>query len=170
MAKIFTKLNLADIVATSGGKSFRKLSTEETVELAGTWLLNEHPSNPTENVTFYLDGTFYGQYGTGGSDVGYISLKRMFIRTDWQVVSLSSVAVSSSLPRSLTYYSADDSKYCRSYRYSSSGSSTYYSAASDTKVRTFTITSSLSEVVDGNGNPNGEKLIEWLKANATKVS
>ena len=29
MAKIFTKLNLADIVVSSGGKSFRKLSTEE---------------------------------------------------------------------------------------------------------------------------------------------
>ena len=39
MAKIFTKLNLADIVATSGGKSFRKLSTEDD-SIIGTWLFN----------------------------------------------------------------------------------------------------------------------------------
>lgn len=167
--KTFTKLNLADVVTTSGGKSFRKLNEEETVELAGTWLLNEYLSTPTESATFYLDGTFYGQYGTGGNDVGYRSLKRLFIRTDWQVVSFSNVIDSSSIPRALTYYNANDHKYCRNYQYTSSTASTFYSAASDTKVRTFTITSSLSEVVDANGNPNGAKLLEWLKANATKV-
>jgi hypothetical protein len=46
MAKIFTKLNLADIVATSGGKSFRKLSTEEPQEtIVGTWVFDKGDVN-----------------------------------------------------------------------------------------------------------------------------
>lgn len=44
MAKKFTKLNLGDIVASVGGKAFRKLSAEE----------------PTSNlISFTIDGTTY---------------------------------------------------------------------------------------------------------------
>ncbi len=60
MAKIFTKLNLADIVATSGGKSFRKLSTEEPIvnyEVSGTWVFKEgEPTRPIFSYTVNIAG------------------------------------------------------------------------------------------------------------------
>lgn len=59
MVKIFTKLNLADIVATSGGKSFRKLSTEKPLtDLRGT----------TWEVLKYWKATAgYGTYSINGA-------------------------------------------------------------------------------------------------------
>lgn len=44
MPKKFTKLFLGDAVYSSGGKMFRKLSTEEPQDdtIVGTWLFNEY--------------------------------------------------------------------------------------------------------------------------------
>lgn len=64
MAKIFTKLNLADIVATSGGKSFRKLSTEEplpklatpTISLDGDVLTITDDSGLATSFDILVDG------------------------------------------------------------------------------------------------------------------
>jgi hypothetical protein len=72
MAKIFTKLNLADIVATSGGKSFRKLSTEEPKEsVIGTWVFNSDWSPSSLAVgTYYINASLTTQYGT--QEITYI--------------------------------------------------------------------------------------------------
>lgn len=45
MAK-FTKLNIGDSVASSGGRVWKKLSAEEEVTLEGTWLVNSGWSCP----------------------------------------------------------------------------------------------------------------------------
>ena len=64
MDKIFTKLNIGDVVASSGGKCFKKLTTEQPQDdsIVGTWVFNE-------TISFDIFGHYYieGIISTGYS-------------------------------------------------------------------------------------------------------
>ena len=148
------------VIVESGAYLIKGEAT--TDELAGTWLLNENLSNPTEGKTFYLSGTYYGKYDVDGGDVSStVSLKRIELRTDWCVVSFYN-REDDTPQYSQTYYSADEHKYYMKYQYTSQAAGREELPASSVEVRTFTITSNLAEV------ENGTELLAWLNANATK--
>lgn len=59
MAK-FTKLNIGDSVASSGGRVWKKLSAESAVvedELAGTWVFGDYPTVLSGDAVWYVNFT-----------------------------------------------------------------------------------------------------------------
>lgn len=177
MAK-FTKLNIGDSVASSGGRVWKKLSAESTEvqdELSGTWVFNQRLDydDGIYDHTWLVDGNFYG-----------IDDSRVIVEYPLKRIRLIGYADGN---RRLQYYSnsaiVDDVAYCynTNYLWLVSGDIAWesylkirYSGDTDTTelavldvadndiCRQIIITSKLSEVT------NGDTLLTWLKANATK--
>lgn len=144
-----------DLITVGGVYSIEEVST--TDELAGTWLLNAELTPPDSSIDFLVNGTFYTYYDGA---YNYYDLKAIWLRIG-------------SLSRNTTIYLRNpaDGNTLGAYngyypygRISFADSQVYTNITSDggIRIRTFTITSNLSEVT------NGDELLTWLKANATK--
>lgn len=144
-----------DLITVGGVYSIEEVST--TDELAGTWLLNAELTPPDSSIDFLVNGTFYTYYDGA---YNYYDLKAIWLRIG-------------SLSRNTTIYLRNpaDGNTLGAYngyypygRISFADSQVYTNITSDggIRIRTFTITSNLSEVT------NGETLLTWLKANAVK--
>ena len=169
MAKIFTKLNLADIVATSGGKSFRKLSTEEPIDnsLIGTWKVKEgtRTNLPFNDIRVQAEGTFYFKSSSSSS----ASQKTMTalgnalssIVGGWQEKYQHRGLSAWNGDNIATGYQENGNIYCTETGYSRASG---YAYTTYPQMQSFTITS-----VD-TSDPNYQHIKEWLKTNATKVS
>ena len=122
MAK-FTKLNIGDIVASSGGRVWKKLSVESAEvqdELAGTWVFND---------LLEIPDNFYG-----GFVFNFVSDNVQFTQfyvKNWDMYNYDS----------LSYYNDDTDTYL--YNVYKSGVWT------NASYKTITITSTLSEVTNG---------------------
>lgn len=136
MAK-FTKLNIDDSVASSGGRVWKKLSAESAEvqdELQGTWVFNVFVSTNAERE-------FLFNFTSNGVD--YYGLKTYI-----------------DLSKSYMAYKKSNGVYSDVYNFNEDmgGPETWTNDA----YKTISITSKLSEVSDG------DDLLSWLKANATK--
>lgn len=167
MAK-FTKLNIGDSVASGSGRVFKKLSAEsEEVqdELSGTWVFNDIVNSPlssdipfssasipvgaTTRSTVYLYG-FSVNFECAGVAYDEIVFNNYGKVDNWNYL--------------FSYY-LNDVKMVNAY--------TFFSASYSEKTqdintwvvdtrKTINITSTLADVT------NGDALLTWLKANATK--
>lgn len=167
-----------DVLGTTyiveGGAYLIKEATT-TDELAGTWFLNStltESTDITNYMSFQMSGTYSGSFPdtgvlTDGLVIEYVSLRSFdpfygvfgITGTDDYYAS----DFESYEPIGSHYYYTSDGNLFVNCRYQD-GRYNYYSVGSidGIKARTFTITSKLSEVT------NGEVLLTWLKANATK--
>lgn len=178
MAK-FTKLNIGDSVASSGGRVWKKLSAEsaEDVTLEGTWVFNSLLDYDDVATTWYVDGYFYGIDETGATH--YYPLKRIRLNTGqgvfgtWnrlQFYNNSKLVGGEKYCYTTNYLAGDGSNYWESYvilRNDENTGGTELASRNvldDAVFRNVIITSKLSEVT------NGDTLLTWLNANATKQS
>lgn len=161
MAK-FTKLNIGDSVASGGGRAWKKLLTQLANvkdDLAGIWRINASPLK----VLSALAGTYTvsGAFNAYSSSTGYpysTAIKSISIKTSTfpalEVVGSSTYTlINRYYDSGGTVHGTDTSN--KSFSISSTSSK-------GKQLRLLVITSKLSEVT------NGEKLLEWLQANATK--
>ena len=67
----FIKLNIGEIVATSGAKVFKKLTTEEPQDdsIVGTWVLNDVLIDFPNNVTPYYYPLDFSYISADGSEI-----------------------------------------------------------------------------------------------------
>ena len=179
MAK-FTKLNIGDSVASSGGRAWKKLSAESAEvqdELAGTWVLNETLNYYTPPINFNVSGNFNTVNSSGDiipKELKVISLYKY--GSSYFACTIGTVAqgVNVSGEDRFVFYdyrtTIDDVKYSTgkidgySSEYGAFYNNVEASSEKGISLRTFTITSKLAEVVDG------DILLGWLKANATKTA
>ena len=149
MANIFTKLNIGDSVASSGGRVWKKLSAESaeaTDELQGTWVFAAGvvtiPVSSSSPVTYNVNFTT--------ADGAYTADSIKLVNTGEPYYS--------ALAYELHYCGGNLGDYIvYSARYSDANGVWHAD-----HFRTITITSTLAEVT------NGSALLGWLKANATK--
>ncbi len=145
--KKFTRLYLGDIAYSSNGKSFRRLQTEETESIVGTWVLNstlDLNSTPLESA----DRNNKTQFHYWNADITF--------NKDGEVIVCNSFYVFGLLHPQLGvtefgYYSEERDLH---YNFYQNGAWLY------DDVRTITITTD---------NTN-EAFKTWLKANATKIA
>lgn len=157
MAKIFTKLNLADIVATSGGKSFRKLSTEESIPV---W-------NGTDltDTTWVFGNTLISNYKTSFS---YSINWDYVINYDGTTETGTNTAFALTYSGGSCYFPSTGAGACNLV----DGHLLYYgynkapkvSSSSYPNFESFTVT------FTGGQDVTNANLISWLKANATLTS
>lgn len=160
MAK-FTKLNIGGTVASGSGRAWKKLSAEEPIvedPLAGTWVLNTSLTLPSSNVAFdaSLEGSMY-MYSIDNTlydgTIGSFSLRNDL----YYIFELQGTNVPNS-----HFYSDKTSGDILCYNDMDETVTTSPSSNDGLLLRTFTITSKLSEVT------NGDTLLAWLQVNATK--
>lgn len=179
MAK-FTKLNIGDSVASGGGRVWKKLSAESAEvqdELQGTWVLNETLNYYTPPINFNVSGNFNTVNSSGdiiSKELKVISLYKY--SSSYFACTIGTVAqgVNVAGQDRFVFYDAKTSiagvNYSKgkidgySSEYGSFYSNVVASSEKGISLRTFTITSKLAEVVDG------DILLGWLKANATKTA
>lgn len=163
MAK-FTKLNIGEAVASSGGRVWKKLSAESAEvqdELSGTWLLNPTvKGSGSSGHYYYLNGSFKGK---SGSSLQEYPLLKVWIGKSTELFGI------------FILFNGEDGNYSSTRFYNSASkvefrnqagdiSSAVATTADGIQGRTFTITSTVNDI------ENGSELLEWLKANATKTA
>lgn len=161
MAK-FTKLNIGDSVASSGGRVWKKLSAESAEvqdELAGTWVFNEQITMP------------YTISGTSAKKLGYYSFSNSFGLGATGYVSNGawSCIVFQRASTSKINFSLSDLYSVSSIYYNIKSNKWYYYDGSSPAYITIpkgTVVSNV-DLVSGYELPDFKT---WLKANATKVS
>ena len=179
MAKIFTKLHLADIVATSGGKSFRKLSTEEPVvinpnTLEGVWQFNNTLPYSDDTTDFWMidatmsaDGYSVTTPCTMGGYNYDTLIVNFFVFTNTALLRFPTYGSGSSMSgwSGFRYYAGDytgsDVNNAGWYYCKSTNSSTMQVIPCSPPF--IEITSKLDEV------DKGDRLLAYLQTNATKV-
>lgn len=169
MAK-FTKLNIGDAVASSGGRVWKKLSVESAEvqdELQGTWMLNTTLITTSNlNGDYKLDGTFNALVST--TDSALTSYPLYQIRVNGSSTASTLIVYGGVFVESKGAYCPNISFNSGNGKFrmtDKKGVSTAFLDNTDNRyydARIFTITSKLSEV------SNGDKLLAWLKTNATK--
>ncbi len=153
------------------------IETEEAEdELAGTWVLNTDIGGWTDgNASFYIEGSFNCYDGSNNLQLG-VPIECFSL---YNITGSGTTFTNVQIDSGLTYINSDlgfpqefmiyQVYYSRTGTYkgyviTENGHVKKCAPESDEglKVRTFTITSKLSEVT------NGDILLTWLKANATK--
>lgn len=171
LSKIVLVVNVA---SGGGGES----EGEGVDELQGTWTVNDQLYNHIEDLEFFVSGYFAGIASLSNTyNPQTIPLKRIRIGATGNYAFRLSSNTDGSYPFSLTstrgmdvnnqrwaaQYSESANSYALFAITTAAGDSGANVIAGDTTLlRTFTITSKLSEV------ENGDVLLDWLKANATK--
>lgn len=174
----FTKLNIGDAVASSGGRVWKKLSVEPPIDyntIVGTWVINEGDLNDsmltaTDVNTTKILGTFYGLANANAEVLTEQKLK-------WLQVSRSNQTYCYRT-RNLAAQTPPCTSILRKGKYSGN---TFNAIYFTTNVNTKTIT--LTAGTDGyeksrtlniteadTSDSNVTVIHEWLKANATKIS
>lgn len=161
MAK-FTKLNIGDAVASSGGRVWKKLLTQLANvkdDLAGIWRINASPLKVLNTLagTYTVSGAFNAYSSSTGfpysTAIKSISIKTSTFPALEVVGSSTYTLINRYYDSGGTVHGTDTSN--KSFSISST-------STNGKQLRLLVITSKLSEVT------NGEKLLEWLQTNATK--
>ena len=144
MAK-FTKLNIGEAVASSGGRVWKKLSAESEVvedELAGTWVFND-VLNFDEAYSVTLDFT------TDGRDCTKL----------WSFGDVGDQP----FPNTLRYGIVNTENTVPTFCY-------MYGEWIDTAYKTIEISTLYADIIVNDGNADALAFLTWLKANATKIA
>lgn len=170
MANKLSKLNVSDIIASSGGKVFKKLNTkatqEEITSIKGIWRLNETLTRIDTTTTIYRGGYagwFYTKASETEGDYHYTSFKQIELYPDEDMVlfELSTEGPTMTYPRAGNIYYANGEIIAH---YAVDGFTSYIENV-DERFRIFEIS-----IYEGDDESETERFLAWLKANATKIA
>ena len=164
-----TKLNIGDIVATSGNKCFKKLTTEEqsTKEsIVGTWLINEHP---VCDVSVFLHGDLnnpvgYFYYGKSQCELTTFMLGKGEDGENGDVCMRCNIDSSERYETTYNYLYTHESIRTNKWRRASTGTSGAWFGAWDVEEENLLKARTVTFIRD----TEDEDVIAWLKANAVK--
>ena len=174
MAK-FTKLNIGDSVASGGGRAWKKLSAEEPIDLStivGVWKLNNTIRSYNDSVEVVTDT--WVQSGTWSSGIGSITYPNgsgMLTATikNFSIYCPSSttvalVTINNTSPTTYPYITYTSTKVdC----YPAKGTNSAGGLIADySMLREITFNENALKIYA----PSQEKILKWLKANATKIA
>ena len=183
MAK-FTKLNIGDIVASSGGRVWTRLSTgsaEPQDELAGTWFIKEVlvDSGSSGYTDVILSGSF-NWYDGSAIVVKNLGVCRLVYKLSSAVTTKFSNQPTSSdknnyaetvFPTNSSYYARCNLRYYNnSWNYTnklniSVGNENNSLAL---QIRTITVDTTMEELISQKGESSAKNILLWFQTNAKK--